>query len=116
MGIDQSYISRWRKGERPVRLHETTRRKLAAAVGSEVPRDDGTALAFAAGVLWGIERDARHIADTARAAREKLGYETGLGEVPPTPSAPTIAAGLAALRTLEAEQTAPATGRRKGRG
>lgn len=114
MGIDQSYISRWRKGERPIRLHESTRRKLAAAVGSEVPRDDGTALAFAAGVLWGIERDARHIAETARAAREKLGYDAGISEDPPIPFGSEIADGLAGLRTLESGQAASPKGRRKG--
>jgi hypothetical protein len=74
VGVDQSTISRWRKRQFPDSLQEATRKKIVAAAGFELPGDDGRALAFAAGVLWGIERDARHIAMTAREARDRLGF------------------------------------------
>ena len=62
----------------PTQLQEGTRKKLAGAVGSELPGDDGSALAFAAGVLWGIEEDARAIAQKAARGREQLARMLGL--------------------------------------
>lgn len=101
--------------------HETRRRLEAAAAGTG---PDRLALAsdvsFVAGVLWGIERDAKHIAETAREARARLGYEganpdAGMNKVI-TPSAGEIVVGLDALDRVEgsAPVRAHAPKRRRG--
>lgn len=116
LDVSESYVTKLRKGFRPERMHSGTRRRFESMLVDRQPNaaaSPSSDVAFAAGVLWSIERDARHIAETAREARKRLGYDApGI-----TPSAPSIAAGLSALRTsrLSESDPEPKSGR-KGRG
>lgn len=122
-----SYVTKLRAGYRPQRVGNELRQRLehfarpeGAHAKAERPGDappQGASyrpgedpLAFVAGVLWVIERDARHIASTASVTRARLGYaESGL------PSAEAVQTAIDALATV-AQQRGEAEGRSAANG
>ena len=120
--VSESYVTKLRKGFRPDRMNQETRRRLEAAAAGTGPGRLALAsdVSFVAGILWGIERDAKHIAETAREARARLGYEGAKPEAGSskafTPSAGEIAVGLDALDQVAQADPVRAIAPRRRRG
>ena len=121
LGVSESYVSKLRKGYRPKRAGLQFRKRLegfvhprdmAPPVGrvSEGPstfRPGEDPLAFVAGVLWVIERDARHIASTASVTRARLGYsQAGFPNAHAVQVAAEVLATAAEQRRAEEERQA----------
>lgn len=111
-GIDATYVGRWRKGEYPTRLQESTRKRLLEAVATVPPegrivreRDPGTWPAgspeFYDGVLFAAQAMSETV--TRLLAEARVGLRT---EPPPakrtSPTAGEIAVGLEAMAAADA--------------
>lgn len=119
-----SYVTKLRAGYRPKRVGNELRQRLehfarsegahakTARPGDAPPqgasyRPGEDPLAFVAGVLWVIERDARHIASTASVTRARLGYaEAGFPNAEAVQVAADVLATAAEQRRAEEKRPA----------
>lgn len=115
IGVDQSYISRWRSGQRPTRLQEPTRKALVAVVGSAdgalriAEAGDPELKKYVLSTLRMIQRQAQAIVENAAEAQRVLGGE--LAE----PSSPTIEQAEAEAAVYQRLPALPPIAKKKGK-
>jgi hypothetical protein len=122
-GIDNSIVARWRRGEVPDRMHETTRRRLEQLVGSAAAAHVSATAAeseiakYALSTLRMIQRQAQAIADNAAEARRVLGDQTADARVAPgegvTPSIEEVEVEAVVLQQQRAQRRGAPTSKRR---
>ncbi len=94
-GVDHSLISRWRRGDTPTRLQESTRKKLERVVGGAqesgrvAAGGDPELRSYVLSTLRMLQRQAQAIVDNAAEAQRVLGGELS------GPSSPYVSVGEA---------------------